>query len=408
MDNNTTQHHQRKSFADVGYDEALRRAESLIPLLKLHAAASEKLTHIAPEVLQALHDTGLLRYMQPKRWGGMELDFVAVFDIPEMLGRGDASAAWIFTNLSAHHRLLALWDEKAQAEIWGDNPDMCIASGIAFPQGRAVKVDGGYRISGRWGFSSGVDVSTWNMLACMVYDECGSDKPVDWRMCLVPLPDYEVINDWQTLGMRGTGSRSVQCKDVFVPEHRAVSMHTAKPGFAYPGWKVNTSAQYRIPLSGFGGTGIGGSMVGNAQAMLDEAIAMVKSRSTAYTGAKMRDFQTVQLRIGVAGAKIDAARLLLRNDCIEAQRTLESGGVVDIAARLRYKRNSSAGIKLALEAVDSLYEMAGANGIYDHALMQRQFRDAHAGGAHINFNCDVNLSPWALVSLGGEFKSPTL
>ena len=149
-------------------------------------------------------------------------------------------------------------------------------------------------------------------------------------------------------------------------------------------------------------------MVGNARAMLDETIAMVKSRSTAYTGAKMRDFQSVQLRIGMAGAKIDAARLLLRSDCIEAQRILESGGTVDIPTRLRYKRNSSAGIKLVIEAVDSLYEMAGANGIYDSSPLQRMYRDAHAGGAHINFNCDVNLSPWSLVSLGGEFESPTL
>ena len=121
----------RKSFADVGYDEALRRAESLIPLLKQHASESERLTHMAPAVLTAFHESGLFRYMQPRRWGGMELDFVAVFDIPEMLGRGDASAAWTFTNLSAHHRLLALWDPKAQEEIWGDNPDMLIASGIA-------------------------------------------------------------------------------------------------------------------------------------------------------------------------------------------------------------------------------------------------------------------------------------
>ena len=245
----------KKSFADVTYDEAMRRAEALIPLLKAHADESEKLTHMAPAVVSALHESGLLRYMQPKRWGGMELDFVSVFDLPEMLGRGDASAAWTFTNLAAHHRLLALWDARAQEEIWGDDPDMLIASGIAFAQGRAVKTDGGYRITGRWGFSSGVDVSTWNMLACQVFD---GDKIVDYRMCLVPLPDFEVIDDWQTLGMRGTGSRTVQCKDIFVPEHRALSMYTQRPGFEYPGWKVNTAAQYRIPLSGFGGTSIGG------------------------------------------------------------------------------------------------------------------------------------------------------
>jgi 3-hydroxy-9,10-secoandrosta-1,3,5(10)-triene-9,17-dione monooxygenase len=395
----------RKNFANVDYREAMHRAQALIPLLKREAEASEKLTQITPPVLQAFHESGLLRYMQPKRWGGMELDFVAVVDITEMLGRGDASASWTFSNLSAHHRLLALWDAKAQEEIWGKNPDACIASGIAYIQGRGRKVDGGYLLSGKWGFSSGVDVSTWNMLACVVYE---NDKPVDWRMCLVPKGDYEIIDDWQTLGMRGTGSRSVQCKDVFIPEHRALCMHSARAGFEYPGWKVNTGAQYRIPLSGFGGHGIGGCMIGNAQATLDETIAMVKSRSTSYTGAKMRDFQSVQLRIGMAAAKIDAARVWLRNDCIEAQAILESGGSISTESRLRYKRNGAVATKLATEAVDSLHEMAGAHGIYDTNALQRMFRDAHAAAGHINFSVDAQLPPWGLVALGGEFKSPTL
>jgi 3-hydroxy-9,10-secoandrosta-1,3,5(10)-triene-9,17-dione monooxygenase len=149
-------------------------------------------------------------------------------------------------------------------------------------------------------------------------------------------------------------------------------------------------------------------MVGNARAALELTIELVKSRSTSYTAAKMRDFQTVQLRIARAGAMIDAAALLMRNDCLEAQRVYEQGGTLDMETRLRYKRNSSFGSRMCIEAVDSLHEMAGANGIYDRHPLQRIFRDARAAGGHINFSLDVQLPPWGLLVLGGEFKSPTM
>jgi 3-hydroxy-9,10-secoandrosta-1,3,5(10)-triene-9,17-dione monooxygenase len=122
----------------------------------------------------------------------------------------------------------------------------------------------------------------------------------------------------------------------------------------------------------------------------------------------MRDFQSVQLRIGAAGAKIDAARLVLRTDCLTADATIQSGKSLDLEAKVRNKRNCAAAVKLCTEAVDSLVELAGANGIYDSAPLQRMFRDAHAAAAHINFNMDVQLAPWALVKLGGEFRSPVM
>jgi alkylation response protein AidB-like acyl-CoA dehydrogenase len=122
----------------------------------------------------------------------------------------------------------------------------------------------------------------------------------------------------------------------------------------------------------------------------------------------MRDFQTVQLRIGAAGAKIDAAGLLLRNDVLEATSIYEAGGTLDVETRLRYKRNAAMAAKLTVEAVDSLQEMAGANGLYDHYPLQRAFRDQHAAAGHFSFSTDAQLPPWGLVALGGEFKSPTL
>jgi len=393
------------SFANVSYEEAMRRARELIPFLREQAPACEVARKLTPAVMEALHRQGLVRYLQPRAWGGMELPFVSYFDIPELLSRGDISVGWTVDNLASHHRNLAWFDPKAQEEVWGSNPDAGIASGIAYPQGKGVPADGGIVLSGEWNFSSGTDHSDWSLLACVVRD---GDKILDYLFCLLHRSQYEVVDDWHTLGMRATSSKTVRCKDVFVPAYRSVSMYVAREGHSWPGLKTNRNPHYRIPISALGGHGIGACLIGNARAALETAIDLVKSRSTNYTGARMRDFQTVQLRIGAAGAKIDAAYLLMRNDCLEVQRMYEEGGAPDIETRLRYKRNAAMGVKLCVEAVDSLHEMAGANGIYDHHPLQRMFRDMRAAAGHFSFSVDAQLPPWGLVALGGEFNSPTL
>lgn len=393
------------SFAGVSYDEAMRRAREMIPFLREQAPKCEEARRLTPEVMERLTRAGLFRYLQPKAWGGMELPFVSYFDIPEMLSRGDISAGWTVDNLASHHRNLAWFDPKAQQEVWGANPDAGIASGIAFPQGRGVPAEGGITLTGEWNFSSGTDHSDWSLLACIVRD---GERILDYLFCLLHRSQYEIVDDWHTLGMRATSSKTVRCRDVFVPSYRCVSMYVARAGHSWPGLAVHRNPHYRIPISALGGHGIGACLVGNARAALELAIDLVKSRSTNYTGAKMRDFQTVQLRIGAAGVKIDAAHLLLRNDCLEVQRAVEEGGAPDIETRLRYKRNAAQAVRWCVEAVDSLHEMAGANGIYDHYPLQRVFRDMRAAAGHFSFSIDAQLPPWGLVMLGGEFKSPTL
>ena len=394
-----------KSFADVGFEEALRSAHTLVPKLRELAPAAEAARQLTPEVLALLHESGMLRILQPKRWGGMELDFVSVFDIPEVVGRGDSSVAWNVGNLSIHHWMLALFDPKAQEEVWGENPDAIIASGIAYPQGRGRKVDGGIVLSGYWNFSSGVDPSTWNQLACIVRD---GDKVIDHRMCMVPRKDFTIIDDWDTLGMRGTGSKSVKVDEVFIPDYRSLSMYTARGGSDYPGAAVNPNPLYRIPLGGLGSSCLAGSVIGNAQAALDLTIASVKERSTNYTGVRMRDFQTVQLRVGVAGSKIDAARTIIHNDCLDGQRFAAANVMPPMEDKLRWRRNCSLAARMAVEAVDTLHEMAGANGIYTKYPLERLFRDAHSATGHIGFNWDAGMATWGLVTLGGEVVNPTM
>jgi len=394
-----------RGFADVTYDEAMGRARALVPVLRERADRAEAAREMSKETLDDLHRTGLLRFHQPRRWGGMELEFVSLFDVPAEIGRGCASTAWNVANLGVHHWMLALYDERAQDEVWSDNPDALIASGIAYPQGRGRRVDGGFVITGFWNFSSGVDAADWNMLAVTVRD---GERVIDHRMCLVPRSDYEIVDDWHVLGMRSTGSKSVRATDLFVPEHRALCMYLARGGGEFPGARANPNPLYRVPLSALGSHCLSAAGVGNAQAALELTIEAIRERSTSYTAMRMRDFQAVQLRVAAAGAKVDAARLVIRTDCLEAQRIAGEHRAPTVEEKLRFKRNVAYAMGLCTEAVDALHALAGANGIYDRYPIQRLFRDQHALTGHIGFSWDAQGAPWALVALGGDFSSPTL
>jgi 3-hydroxy-9,10-secoandrosta-1,3,5(10)-triene-9,17-dione monooxygenase len=394
-----------EGFSGVGYGQALARASALVPALRERAARAEQARTLLPETLTELQQSGVLRAMQPARWGGMEFDYVAYVDFPLELARGCASTGWSAANLIIHHWMLAMYDERAQEEIWGANPDALIASGVAFPQGRARRVDGGFVLSGRWNFSSCVNIAEWSMLSAIVQE---GDRPTDYRICLLHKSQYEIIDDWQVLGMRSTGSMTVAANEVFVPAHMTLSALEVRGGDGFPGARTNPQGVYRVPFSCLGGHGIGGVAVGNALAALELTTALVKERSTSYTAMKMRDFQAVQLRIGAAGARVDAARLILRNDCLEAQDMAKQNRIADVPTKLRFRRNLAYAVSLCTEAVDMLHAMAGANGIYDLYPIERIFRDAHAAASHISFSVDAHASAWGLAVLGGELNNPTL
>ncbi len=401
--------HIAPSFVGVTYEDTIRQARELVPALRSRAARAEAARAMLPETVSDLHRIGALRMLQPKRWGGMELDFIAYVDVPMELARGCASTSWNTVNLSIHEWMLALYDERAQADVWDANPEALIAAGIAYPQGRARVVDGGFVISGKWNFSSGVNIAEWCMLAVTVRgNESEGEKIIDHRMCLLDKSQYEVVDDWHTLGMRSTGSMTVVVKDVFVPEYRALCAYDIRGGDGFPGAPGNPNALYRVSLNALGGHGIAATAVGNAMAALEHTLALVKERSTNYTGLKMRDQQIVQHRVATAAVKIDSAKLMLRTDAIEAQNLANKNVVPDTQQKLRYKRNAAYAAVLCTEAVDALHAVTGATGVYQSYPLERIFRDAHALAAHISLNFDAQAPSWGLVALGGEILNPTL
>src|SRR5271163_5068549 len=187
------------------FEELMARAEALIPVLRERAPRAEELRRLPDETIADLHSSGLFRILQPTRVGGSELPYRALFELSAVIGQGCGSTSWVLANLAAHHWLLGMWHPEAQDEIWGASPESLVSSALIFARGRARRVEGGYRLSGRWPFSSGVDPSTWSMLGAVFSDEeTGQNEP---RMFLVPARDYTVIDTWQVIGLAGTGSK---------------------------------------------------------------------------------------------------------------------------------------------------------------------------------------------------------
>src|SRR3954464_11723633 len=193
---------------DAAYDAMLARARGLLAQLRARSAQTEEQRRLPAETERDLHETGLFRIVQPKRVGGSEFDYVALVDFAEAIGLDDASAAWNLANLSSHHLMLGMFDASAQDKVWKQDADALIASSFVFPAGRARRVDGGYVLSGRWPFSSGVDSSAWNMLAGIVSSDDEADG-IEYRIFLLPRRDYKVIDTWNASGLRGTGSNDV-------------------------------------------------------------------------------------------------------------------------------------------------------------------------------------------------------
>ncbi len=396
---------ERRDFSSIGYDEALRRAREIVPVLRERAQRTEDARTLLRENEQLLHETGLFRFHQPKAFGGMELPFVAIFDIPAEIARGCPSTAWNVGNLATHHWMLGYYDPATQHEVWDENPDALIASSIALAAGRARKVDGGYVVSGRWPFSSGVDNADWNMLAVTVYD---GDKAVDWRLCMVPKSDYEIIDTWFAMGMAGTGSKDIAVKELFVPERRALELARTRGGYDHLGAAIHRGALFGIPIIGAAGIPLSPASVGAAEGAYEHFIAAMGKRMGTYTGAKVADFQAVQIKLARARVLIDSGRALSRNASIALQEMSSRGEIPDIATKLRWRAQSAFAVNQAREAVETLWSCYGAQGIYTRDPLQRYLRDVIAMNQHFSFNFDIAGAAFGLHALGGPYANPTM
>jgi 3-hydroxy-9,10-secoandrosta-1,3,5(10)-triene-9,17-dione monooxygenase len=379
------------------FAELLARAEALVPALRERAGRAEELRRVPDETIEDLHNSGLFRILQPRRVGGSELPFRSMVELVAVIGRGCGSTSWVLANLAAHHWLLGMWPKRAQDEIWGESPNNLIGSALIFPRGRARPVDGGFRLSGRWPFSSGVDAAAWNLIGAIVQDEeTGTAEP---RIFVLPASDYTIIDTWHVIGLGGTGSKDVAVEDVFVPEYRTVAAGQIADG-RHPGRDINPSVLYRLPAISLFAFCIAGVSLGIAQGAIEYFAETMRTRTSYYTGRNLADFVTLQIHLAEATAMADAARAVILSDCDEATRIVEDGLMPALAQRARYRRDGAFAATLCTKAVDVLFGATGGGAIYARNPLQRAFRDVHAANAHYVLNWDINGAMFGRVLLG--------
>jgi len=386
-------------------DEALTRARVMVPRLKERAQLADDLRRCPDESIRELNESGLMRVLQPRRVGGSELPWVALIDVGSELARGCGSTAWNWANYAVHHWMLAFWAVACQDEIWGADPDVLIASSMVFPAGRAIRVAGGYRLSGRWPFSSGVDPAAWNMLGGIVR---GEGEAGEYRMFLLPREDYAIVDNWHVIGLRGTGSKDVEAKDVFVLEERTLAVEATRGGANHPGAAVNPAPLFRIPIFATFPYMLTGIALGIAQGAYENFVDGLRGRVARYSGKSLADMTAVQVRVAEAAACIDTARRVMREHCAIAQAMAERDEVPDLLTKAAWRRDGAFSAELCERAVDVLFKAGGGGALFDDHPLQRSFRDMHAATAHISMIWEPQAATFGRVALGLPCDNPTL
>ena len=359
-------------------EELIQRARDLAPTLKERAQQAADLRRLPDETIQDFHRLGFFKVVQPKRYGGYEMDPSIIFDLQLELGRGCASSAWVYGVLNVHSWQLGLFDGAAQDEVWASDPTTLISSSY-MPVGKAEWVDGGVRLSGRWSFSSGCDFCDWVFLGGFVPTEEG--KPPDMRTFMVPRSDYEIIDNWFVTGLKASGSKDVVVDNAFVPDHR---MHKFSDGFKQksPGNEINTSPAYRYPFGQIHVRSVSTPAVGAAFGALDEYVEYIKGKTSQATGGKAADSFTNSVIAAEAAAALDREVLTLRRNFEEMFDYLERGEKIPVERRVRFRNDSAAAVRVATEVVDKLLPACGSRGVFTEHPVNRHFQDVHAIRAH--------------------------
>jgi 3-hydroxy-9,10-secoandrosta-1,3,5(10)-triene-9,17-dione monooxygenase len=299
-----------------------------------------------------------------------------------------------------------MFPRQAQDAVWGKDANALIASSFIFAAGRAKKVEGGYVLNGHWPFSSGVESSDWNMLASVVSSDDDADG-IEYRIFLLNKSDYRINDTWNATGLCGTGSNDVKVTDAFIAEQMTIAVSDLTGGRT-PGSAANPNALYGLPVFSLFPYVLSGVGLGNAQACLNDYVEFARHRASTYNRAKLSDLQTTQIKIAEASAKIDAARLVMRTNCIDAMADVRRGRIPDIADKTRLRRDGAFSVNLCTEAVSLLFAASGARSLFTSGALQRQFRDAHAVNSHLAFNFDAAGTNYGRVALGLPSENLTL
>jgi len=364
--------------------EVLSRVEESAEVFRQSAAESEELGRLADVSAKQLRETGVIRLLQPREYGGYEAHPVEFFEAVLGVGSLCGSAGWVSGVVGIHPWQLGQWDRRLQEELWGADPDTWIASPYA-PIGRARKVEGGYRFSGRWPFSSGTDHCDWIILGGLVVDDDGQVVDREPHNFVLPRADYTIHHDsWDVLGLRGSGSKDVSVADAFVPDYRVNKPSNFQDGHQ-AGLVGRDASVYQLPFGTIFPAAINCATLAMAEGALAAFVEFTRKRVTGRGPAAVSD--PVQLvALGEAAADVAAGRVQFLDDWSRLFDVVDAGGTLTREQRIAVRRNNVRAVRRSVDAIDRLFMNAGGAALQQREPLQRFWRDLHAGMNHM---CNV-------------------
>jgi 3-hydroxy-9,10-secoandrosta-1,3,5(10)-triene-9,17-dione monooxygenase len=350
--------------------DLIDKAHALAPVLRERAFDAELARRIPDETMSDLKAAGLFRALQPALYGGYEFDPQVFMEISMILGSACPSTGWVYAVVGVHNWQLALMPKQAQDDVWGTDQDTLISSSYT-PRGNVEIVEGGYRLSGRWSFSSGSDHCEWAILGGAATDSEGKVR----RLCfLLPRTDYVVEDVWFMAGLKATGSNDVVVDGAFVPEYRTHPFTTGSVTSDAPG--------YLLPFGNVFSFGITAPLIGAAQGALDEHIAWTVERTRITRGSRVAEEPFSQARVAEAASDIDAARLQMMRDLDDMMVLARDGKEIPVELRARGRLDQVRATQLSASAVDRVFTNSGGRVLNERNPIQRAWRDIHAGSLH--------------------------
>jgi 3-hydroxy-9,10-secoandrosta-1,3,5(10)-triene-9,17-dione monooxygenase len=367
----------------------IARARAMVPHIAACAAEARQARRVSESVVAQIEEAGLFRILQPARWGGYEMKPGTYYDVLIALAEGDMSVGWVYGVLGVHPWLMGLMDERAVRDVWGDDDSVRLCSSL-MPVGKAEKVDGGFKLSGHWRFSSGCHYAQWALL--------GGAAP-DIRLFMVPQAEYRIADAWRVSGLCATGNDDILVDDLFVPEYRTRRMIDNFQCVG-AGQATNRSPLYRIPFGQIFFRGVSSPSIGALQAMLDVFVGYAAKRSG--PGGKSADDPVAQQICAEVTAALDEMKLVLRRNMAVLWEFGERGEVPPLPLRQQYKFQSATVSHRCAELATRLMRATGAAGIYDEQPFGKALADINAARQHIANQFEMVGRNFGASILGGK------
>ncbi|WP_298281530.1 acyl-CoA dehydrogenase family protein [Acidocella sp.] len=361
-------------------DEIVDRARKLVPVLRARAEACEKARHVLPETVKDFQEAGFFRILQPKRFGGYEMNPNVLNRVLMELARGCPSSAWIVMVLGVHPFEVGLLGDQVGHELWGKDDSTLVSSSYA-PFGTVKKVEGGYVLNGEWLTSSGCDYAEGGAFLGGRVEENGEQV---FRSFLVNREAFEIVDDWYVVGLAGTGSKKLIVKEVFVPDYRS---HTiASYDETSHGHVENL---YKVPFFYVFYAAVSSVIIGMARGMADLYVEhmMPRQNINQAVGAAVND-PYIKQRLGEATAKILACTARILHNTEEAYTYAQRGEMVPLDVRINHFATNQFTGGECFEAAHMLFKKTSTRGVWLSSPIQRQMRDILVGANHITQNQD--------------------